>query len=126
MFCCRPSRRELLRLISIVTGVALVPLMGSGRARASAVRPVNLELVTLTETSAIFTWYTGVAGTDDGLGRIRPAPADGEILWGTRPDRLTRTVGGAAPTPYHYIEVTGLEPGRTYYYQARSRGRTAS
>ncbi|GAA4609491.1 hypothetical protein GCM10023195_38330 [Actinoallomurus liliacearum] len=126
MFCCRPGRRDLLRLSAIVSGFALTSMIGETRARASDLRPVNLELVTLTETSAIFTWYTGVAGTDDGLGRMRPAAADGEIRIGTRPGRLTRVIGGTGQTPYHYVEVTGLEPGRTYYYQARSRGRTAS
>lgn len=126
MFCCRPGRRELLRLSAILSGFTLIPMIGETRAYASDVRPVNLELVTLTETSAIFTWYTGVAGTDDGLGRMRAASADGEIAIGTRPGRLTRVVGGGADTAYHYVEVTGLEPGRTYYYQARSRGRTAS
>ncbi|MEU4667680.1 hypothetical protein AB0F91_06870 [Amycolatopsis sp. NPDC023774] len=29
--------------------------------------PVNLELVTLAEDRAVITWYTGRAGTDDGL-----------------------------------------------------------
>jgi 3',5'-cyclic-AMP phosphodiesterase len=127
MFCCRPSRRELLRLGVVVSGVSLVPLMGSEQARASsAVRPVNLELVTLTETSAVFTWYTGVPGTDDGLGRMEPAPADGEIAYGTHPGRLDRVVHGEQRTAYHYVEVSGLEPGRPYFYQARSRGERAT
>src|SRR5947208_1770808 len=126
MPCCRPNRRELLRLSAIITGVSLVPLMDSERARASAVRPVNLELVTLTETGAIFTWYTGVPGTDDGLGRMEPAPADGEIAYGTHPGRLDRVARGERHTPYHYVEVTGLEPGRAYFYQARSRGQAAT
>jgi hypothetical protein len=34
------------------------------------VTPVNLELVTLAEDHAVITWYTGYAGTDDGLGRM--------------------------------------------------------
>ncbi|HEY0539494.1 MAG TPA: metallophosphoesterase family protein [Actinoallomurus sp.] len=126
MTCCRPDRRDLLRLSAIVAGTSLVPLAGSRRAYASAVRPANLELVTLTETSAIVTWYTGEPGTDDGLGRMKPAPADGEVVYGTRPGRLDRTAHGAADTAYHYVELTGLEPGRTYYYQARSGGRTAT
>jgi 3',5'-cyclic AMP phosphodiesterase CpdA len=126
MICCRPSRRELLRFSAIVMGVSLGSLMESERAYAAAVQPVNLELVTLTETGAILTWYTGEPGTDDGLGRMKPAPADGEIVYGTHPRRLDRTVPGSAGTPYHYVELTGLEPGRTYYYQARSRGKTAT
>lgn len=125
MPCCRPNRRDVLRSSAILAGMSLVPTSGTGRAYAAAVRPVDLELVTLTDTSAIFTWYTGAAGTDDGLGRMRPAAADGEIQFGTRPGRLTRTAGGPSGTPYHYVEVTGLEPGRTYYYRARSAGRTA-
>jgi hypothetical protein len=126
MICCRPSRRELLRFGAIVMGASVVPVIDSERAYASAAQPVNLELVTLTETGAILTWYTGEPGTDDGLGRMKPAPADGEIVYGTHPRRLDRTVPGTAGTPYHYVELTGLEPGRTYYYQARSRGKTAT
>ncbi|MGH3387866.1 MAG: metallophosphoesterase, partial [Actinomadura sp.] len=129
MICCRPSRRELIRWSAIVASTALVPVVDPDRAYAAAraagpdaVRPVNLELVTLTETSAVFTWYTGVPGTDDGLGRMEPAPADGEIVYGTHPARLTKRVQGASDTPYHHVEVTGLEPGQTYFYQARSRG----
>ncbi|WP_460303699.1 hypothetical protein [Actinocorallia aurea] len=49
-------------------------VLGSpGEARAAQVRPAGLELVTLTEDGAIFTWYTGIEGTDDGLGRMVPA-----------------------------------------------------
>lgn len=91
--------------------------------RTGAVSPVNLELVTLTEDHAVITWYTGYTGTDDGLGRMRPAPADGEVHWGTHPTRLNRVAGGRwGRTPYHYVELTHLEPGQTYYYQARSNG----
>ncbi|MFC6880032.1 MULTISPECIES: purple acid phosphatase family protein [Actinomadura] len=90
-----------------------------------AVEAVNLELVTLTETSAILTWYTGTPGTDDGLGRMKPVAVEGEIAYGDRPGSLTRVVHGRV-TPYHYVELNGLEPGRTYYYRARSAGRSAS
>lgn len=47
--------------------------------RRDDIAPANLELVTLTEDRAIITWYTGYAGSDDGLGRMEPAPADGEV-----------------------------------------------
>src|SRR5262249_58430185 len=29
-------------------------------------------------------------------------------------------------TPYHYVELKGLEPGETYYYEARSNDALAS
>jgi hypothetical protein len=97
------------------------PSAGAARRRGS-VAPANLELVTLTEDTAILTWCTGLAGSDDGLGRMEPAPADGEVLWGTDPGRLDQVAGDPVESPYHRVEVTGLEPGRTYYYQARSNG----
>jgi 3',5'-cyclic AMP phosphodiesterase CpdA len=79
----------------------------------------NLELVTLTETSAVFTWYSGIGGTTDDVGQMLPFPSDGQIAVGDRPDRLTRRVAAVeSSTPYHYVEVDGLEPGRTYWYQA--------
>lgn len=94
--------------------------------RADDVSPANLELVTLTEDRAIITWYTGYTGSDDNLGRMQPAPSDGEVHWGTDPNRLDRIAGGlTSDTPYHYVELVGLEPGRTYYYQALSNGKPA-
>ncbi|MGF7239441.1 MAG: fibronectin type III domain-containing protein [Frankia sp.] len=91
-----------------------------------AVTPVNLELVTLTETSAVITWYTGVPGTDDGLRRMVPAPSDGQVVYGTDPARLTRVAHSAPGTPYHYVELADLEPGRTYFYRATSGGKAAT
>ncbi len=83
--------------------------------------------MTLTEDQAIITWYTGLTGTDDGIGRMKPAPADGHVLWGTDPQHLNRVAGTYwRHTPYHYVELNGLEPGRTYYYRAVSNGTNAT
>ena len=54
--------------------------------------------MTLTEDRAIITWYTGYTGTDDGLGRMEPAPADGDVHWGTNPTRLHRVAGRPVAT----------------------------
>jgi hypothetical protein len=130
---CDFTRRDFLRW----TAVALAsPMVAQGvfeRAVAFAassglgdVSPANLELVTLTEDRAIITWYTGYTGSDDGLGRMEPAPAAAEVHWGTHPDHLDRIAGGlSGNTPYHYVELVGLEPGQTYYYQAWSNGKPA-
>lgn len=125
MICCGPSRRDVLRVGAILAGASLAALPGRARGAAEAT-PVNLELVTLTETEAVLTWYTGVPGTDDGLGRMEPAPAGGEVWYGTSPAALTQIAGGQSGTPYHYAEITGLEPGRTYYYKAVSDGKAAT
>ncbi|MFV2209944.1 metallophosphoesterase [Actinomadura sp. LOL_016] len=120
------ARRSLVLGTAAAAGGAV--LARSTRASAAAARParpVNLELVTVTESTAVLTWYTGEDGTDDGLGGMPPAPADAEVLYGTHPSRLTRTAHGPSGTPYHYVELTGLEPNRTYYYRARSSGRDA-
>jgi len=124
---CDFTRRDFLRWSAIAAASPLFArrLFDNGvavaRASSNAVSPVNLELVTLTEDRAIITWYTGYTGTNDGLNRMEPAPADGIVYWGTDPQRLNRVSGDRwRDTPYHYVELTGLEPGQTYYYQARS------
>ena len=78
---------------------------GRGRRtqRKDAVSPVNLELVTLTEDRAVITWYTGYTGTDDGLGRMEPAPADGVVLLGDQPEAAEP--GGRWPLATHAVSL---------------------
>ncbi|WP_432195683.1 metallophosphoesterase [Streptomyces sp. bgisy027] len=120
-----PGPCEVLR-----SGARLAPaLVRSASAAVRRVRSwhpddltaVNLELVTLTEDRAVITWYTGIPGTDDGLGHPLPAITEGEVVYGTHPARLNRTASEGRATAHHQVELTGLEPGQTYYYQARSR-----
>jgi 3',5'-cyclic AMP phosphodiesterase CpdA len=129
--CCKPSRREIMRLSALIAGGTLVSVVGADRAYAASTRsagisPVFLDLVTVAEDSAIMTWYTGVPGTNDGIGQLKPAPAEGEVLFGTSPSRLNRRASGLAGTAYHYAELTGLEPGQTYYSTALSGGKAAT
>lgn len=126
MRCCHLSRRELLQWAAVVSSTSLLPVIDPERAYAAASKsqtgavPMNAELVTLTETSAIVTWYTGVPGqTGDGL---KPSPQDTELRLGTSRVRLRTVHHSSARTPFHYAEVHGLEPGRTYFYQALSNG----
>ena len=124
---CDFTRRDLLKWTAVAFAAPLVqPLWRVLPAGAGIgdVSPANLELVTLTEERAIITWYTGYTGSNDGLGRMEPAPADAEVHWGTDPGNLDRIAGeSGTPTPYHRVELIGLEPGRTYYYQAWSNGK---
>ncbi|MFJ9032266.1 metallophosphoesterase [Streptomyces sp. NPDC102274] len=131
MPACDFTRRDFARWSAAAAAAPVLTNLAFAETAAAApnpgkadISPANLELVTLTEDRAIITWYTGYTGTDDGLGRMKPAPADAEVHWGTRPDRLNRVAGGLSRnTPYHYVELTHLEPGQTYYYQARSLGK---
>jgi 3',5'-cyclic-AMP phosphodiesterase len=110
----------LMQRLRFLSGVA------AAAPRRGAITPVNLELVTLTEDRAVITWYSGFTGTDDGLGRMVPAPTHGEVHWGTHPGRLNHVAGSFRDaTPYHYVEIDGLEPGQTYYYRAWSNGQPA-
>jgi Icc protein len=88
---------------------------------------IDLEVVTVTDTSVVVTWFTGSATETDRYGRPAPVPADTELLLGEPGRRATmRTVlRDTDLTAYHYAEVTGLEPGRSYGYEARSRGQAA-
>lgn len=124
---CDFTRRHFLRWAGVAAASPFFAQrlfdngVAAARVRRDAISAVNLELVTLTEERAIVTWYTGYTGTDDGLGRMEPAPANGVVYWGTDPQRLNRiAVDRWRDTPYHYVELRGLEPGETYYYQARS------
>ncbi|MET7994638.1 metallophosphoesterase family protein [Amycolatopsis sp. NPDC005232] len=135
MPACDFTRRDLLRWTAYAAAAAgSTTLLDPARALAATdsqgagpVTPVNLELVTLAEDRAVITWYTGRAGTDDGLGRMVPADSDGEVRYGTNPNRLNRVAHDiTGHTPYHYVELHDLEPGQTYYYQARSNGKLAA
>jgi len=88
---------------------------------------IDLEVATVTDTCAIVTWFTGSAAQADEYGRPAPVPADTELLLGDpgRPETLRAVLHDTTPTAFHYAELTCLEPGRTYAYQARSAGRAA-
>jgi hypothetical protein len=118
------TRRQLLRYIALVA--ATFPLSGSllesVHAAGPAV-PMHLELVTVTDTEAVITWFTGDGTAPDEFGRPTPVAAPGRVLIGTSPDPTTWVeVGAHGPTPYHYVEVRGLKPGTTYYWRAESNG----
>ncbi|MBF6331723.1 metallophosphoesterase [Nocardia transvalensis] len=94
------------------------------RAQRDSIVASDLEVVTVTDTSVILTWTTRAR---DRAGRLRPVPADTEVRiapadarTAARPHYLD-----TRPTPYHYAEIDGLEPGRTYRFAAYSDGRRA-
>ncbi|MGW4249215.1 metallophosphoesterase, partial [Nocardia sp. NPDC004722] len=94
------------------------------RAQPGSLVVTDLEVVTITDQAAIFTWTT--LGPD-ASGNPVPVEADSEV-WLGAPDGsgLRQVFGDSQPTAYHYAEVTGLEPGRTYRFEARSAGIAAT
>jgi len=131
MACCHLTRRQLLRWSAVVAAAPLAGLLDGERAWAlpRGADPTlvvhNLELVTLTETTAVLSWYTGQAGAPDTTGRLAPRGADTVVLLGTSPATLREVYRDDRATPYHQAEVTGLEPGQSYFYVAMSGGQPA-
>jgi len=127
------SRRQILRMAAVgaaagivIPGIALSPEQAAA-AQAAGVYAQDLELVTVTDESFVLTWYTAAAPAPaipyQPSQEPAAVPADGYVRYGTDPNRLDRVAtqcGGE--TAYHYVEVTGLRPGTTYYYQAYSAG----
>lgn len=124
------SRRQLMRYAALVSATfPSAAVMDAGWSLADDVSdrgaavPMNLELVTVTDTSAVITWFTGDPGRPDEFGRPRPVAAPGRVLIGTRADPSTwRVVGAHGRTAYHYVEVHGLRPGASYWWRAESNG----
>ncbi|MDQ1396338.1 MAG: 3,5-cyclic-AMP phosphodiesterase, partial [Acidimicrobiaceae bacterium] len=128
--CRELTRRELLRFSGLVAATPLIirynrPVRAFAQVASRAV-PINLELVTLTDSQAILTWFTGDPTTLDSYGRPAPIPADTVVQLGTHPAALHTVVERDDQTPYHYVELGGLEPGQTYFYLCLSNGRVAT
>ena len=131
------TRRQLLRYSAMVA--ATFPVLRMERAEAWTLAtqsrgvgtglavPMNLDLVTVTDTVAVITWFTGDPTDLDEFNRPTPVEAPGRVLIGTDPNPATWVeVGAHEPTAYHYVEVTGLVPGLTYYWRAESAGVVAT
>lgn len=131
--CCQISRRRAMARGGLVAATPLVAGAEPSEEAAAAV-PVavpagallvqDVEVVTVTDTSVVVTWFTGSAVELDRYGRPAPVPTNTQLLLGdpTTPTSPRTVLHDERPTAYHYAEVTGLEPGRTYRYQARSAG----
>lgn len=120
------TRRQFLRKSALVA--ATFPLVHPGRGWSLATQshaglavPMNLEVVTVTDTTATVTWFTGDPTQPDQFGRPAPVAAPGRVLIGPSLLEL-EPVGTHEPTPYHYVEVTGLRPGSRYFFVAESNG----
>ncbi|MBR7827756.1 metallophosphoesterase family protein [Actinospica sp. MGRD01-02] len=129
--CCTLSRRQILSMATagaaagfLIPGAAMNPAQAAA-AKAAGVYPQDLELVTVTDDGFVLTWYTATGPAPAIPFQPSQEPAavatDGYVRYGTDPDRLDCVaVQRGGETAYHHVEVTGLRPGTTYYYQAFS------
>ncbi|WP_330232744.1 metallophosphoesterase [Nocardia sp. NBC_00508] len=85
----------------------------------------DLEVVTITDTSAVLTWTTLAP---DSTGRLVPVDADTQVRIGPAdsPRGPAPVYADDRPTPFHYAEIGGLEPGRAYRFEAWSAGLRAT
>ncbi|MGI5218138.1 metallophosphoesterase [Nocardia sp. CA-290969] len=106
-----------------MAAMTTVPLGGIALLAPSLLSMVarDLELITVTDRSVAVSWTTAAP---DPSGRWRPVAADTELALGPANSRRPLPVvhSDATPTAFHYVEVHGLEPGRPYWLEARSRG----
>ena len=58
--------------------------------------------------------------------RPAPLPANTMVRFGTSPANLQTVVERDDQTPYHYVELVGLQPGQTYFYECLSNGMVAT
>ncbi|MEV5651494.1 metallophosphoesterase [Nocardia sp. NPDC052254] len=122
MTCCGTDRRRVLAALAAAAATSVVPFTGSARAQANSMIATDLEVVTVTDTSAVLTWTTLAADTGgtpvpvQAGTEIRLAPADS-----VTPPRPV-SFSGSDRTPYHYAQIEGLEPGRRYRFEAWSDG----
>ena len=132
------TRRQLLRrgallaatfpaLALVSQGESFALALERSRKRAAQASglavPMHLELVTVTDTEAVMTWFTCDPTDIDEFGRPRPVAAPGRVLIGTCPDpRTWREVGVHGPSAFHYVHVGDLSAGTTYYWRAESSG----
>ena len=136
MDCCGPSRRQALLWGSLAAAVpAIVDGVSVESANASTtdLLVTDLEVATVTDTSVIITWFTGSTTEVDTYGFPLPVAADIELQIGlvglttltVVPGSLKTVFQDSTATPYHYAEVTGLEPSTAYAYVALSNGQQA-
>ncbi|MEU1630603.1 metallophosphoesterase [Streptomyces sp. NPDC020096] len=138
MDCCPSSRRQALVWAGLVATLPFAEsAMGAGTAsaasrsaadiRSGALLVTDLEVVTVTDTSVVITWFTGSKTEVDRYGAPTPVPTDTELLLGEpgNPGSLRTVLHDTSPTAFHYAEVHGLEPGRAYAFIGRSAGQVA-
>ncbi len=84
----------------------------------------DLEVLTVTPTSVTISWTTRSPGYVPGI-IPTPVPVDSRVFLGPIDGKLQLVHEDSSKTPTHIVEIDGLEPGRTYRFEAWSGGQKA-
>jgi hypothetical protein len=111
------KRSKLSSVSAIIIGTVLaIPLLVFGfltfqnvLTRASNIEPTEVSVLRTTDTTATITWLTG-------------EDTQGVIEYGTSPSQLVFFAPEAVATTNHRVEITLLQPDKTYYYILRING----
>lgn len=129
---CEPlTRRQMIRYTALAMATPVIaagpwrPAKAFAQVESRAV-PMNLELVTVSDTRMIATWFTGDPTDLDQFGRPKPIPSNTRLDIGTSPADMRTVVDRNDATPYHHVEVEGLVAGQAYTYRAMSNGLIAT
>ncbi|SER56277.1 Calcineurin-like phosphoesterase [Propionibacterium cyclohexanicum] len=82
----------------------------------------DLELLTITPTSAVISWMTRGPRR---AGLPQPIHAGTQLWLGTDRGQMRLVHDDPQPRAFHQVEVKGLEPGREYHFRAMSDGISA-
>ena len=107
--------------VSLLSEIAPEPILKSiARGRMVV---TDLEVITITPTSAVIAWTTRQSRL--GVGVPQPVTAGTELALGPVNGPLRTVHDDPTPRAFHMVEVTGLEPGRRYRFKATSDGQQA-
>jgi hypothetical protein len=82
---------------------------------AASPEATNIELTSITDTSIIITWQTSTDASTSGIKYGISTSDDNTYV-----DPATDPAQGGAYVTNHYLTLTGLSPGITYYYKITS------
>lgn len=111
------KKSKLSSISAIIIGTVLaIPLLVFGfltfqnvLTRASNTVPTDVTVLRTTDTTATITWLTG-------------EDTQGVVEYGTSPSQLVFFAPEAVATTNHRVEITLLQPDKTYYYVLRING----
>jgi 3',5'-cyclic-AMP phosphodiesterase len=106
MNCCGPTRRQALLWGGLAATAATLASGGTAVAAGGDLLVQDLEVVTVTDTSVVITWFTGSPTAKDAFGFPEPVGADTELQLGTVDPTTLTVVPGSLKTVFHNTTAT--------------------